>query len=382
MKKICILGSTGSIGTQTLDVVRLNTQIYEVDSLVAGRNADVVISQAKEFHPKVVAMADLKAFAKVKNALSTLPIEVVYGEEEICSVASRTVDIVVGAITGANGFAPVLSAIKAGNNIALANKESLVCGGDMLMSIARKKGVQILPVDSEHSALFQVYNAPQKDSIDKITLTASGGAFLHYSKDEIRKAGVSDALNHPKWSMGKKVTVDSAGLMNKGLELIEACHLFDVGEDIINVVVHPQSIVHSMISYNDGSTLAQLGYPDMRTPIAVALAYPSRIVCGVESLNFTSMGNLTFREPDNDRFPALNLCRQAFKNGGGSCMVLNTSNEVAVEAFLQKKIEFGIIARIVEKSLNTMCYPTFNNLEDFKAMNAEIRIKTTEILKG
>ncbi len=250
------------------------------------------------------------------------------------------------------------------------------------MSISRKKGLQMLAVDSEHSALFQVYNAPQKDSIDKITLTASGGAFLHYSKDEIRKAGVSDALNHPKWSMGKKVTVDSAGLMNKGLELIEACHLFDVGEDIINVVVHPQSIVHSMISYNDGSTLAQLGYPDMRTPIAVALAYPSRIVCGVESLNFTSMGNLTFREPDNDRFPALNLCRQAFKNGGGSCMVLNTSNEVAVEAFLQKKIEFGIIARIVEKSLNTMCYPTFNNLEDFKAMNAEIRIKTTEILKG
>ena len=376
MKKLCILGCTGSIGCQTLDVVRLNKNGYTIDSLVAGANAELLIKQALEFIPNIVVIADEGKYNEVKQALSHTHIEIATGKQAVCDCASRSVDIVIGAITGAEGLAPVLSAIDAGNDIALANKESLVCAGDMVMDIARSKGVKILPVDSEHSALFQVYCAPQKDSLKKIVLTASGGSFLHETKEYIDKATVEQALNHPNWSMGKKVTIDSAGLMNKGLELIEACHLFNVEHDMVDVIVHPQSIIHSMISYQDGSTLAQMGYPDMRTPIAVAMAYPNRIDSGVECLDFATMGELTFQKPDEVRFPALNLCRNAFKSGGGACMVLNASNEIAVDAFLNQKISFGHIAKIVATALDTYSYKTPETLLEFEEMNMEIREKT------
>ena len=379
MKKITVLGSTGSIGTQALDVIGLNSEIFTVENLVAGNNADLLIKQALEYKPKSVVINN-SHIQKVKDALSGTDIKV-FAENHTDEIAGEKVDIVVAGITGSAGLSPVLSAIKSGNDIALANKESLVCGGDMVMDLAKSNGVNIIPVDSEHSAIFQVLS-DKKQGLEKIILTASGGAFLNKDFDFIQNAKLSDALNHPNWDMGKKVTIDSAGLMNKGLEVIEACYLFDEPVDKIDVVIHPQSIIHSMVSYSDGSTLAQMGEPNMKTPIAYALSYPDRIKSGIKPLNFAEVGDLTFEKPDLKRFPALQLCIEAMKMGSGKTAVLNGANEVAVGAFINGEILFGDIAKIVEKMIGDIDSQTPKNIDEFNELHNEITIKTTEYIKA
>ena len=379
MKKITLLGSTGSIGTQTLDVIGLNPEKFTVQHLVAGNNADLLIKQALEYKPKSVVINNTH-IEKVKDALSGTGVEVL-DENHTDEIAGVNVDIVVAGITGSAGLSPVLSAIKSGNDIALANKESLVCGGDMVMELAGIKGVNIIPVDSEHSAIFQVLS-DNKQGLEKIILTASGGAFLNRDKDFIQNAKLSDALNHPNWDMGKKVTIDSAGLMNKGLEVIEACYLFNESVDKIDVVIHPQSIIHSMVSYVDGSTLAQMGQPNMKTPIAYALSYPDRVDSGIKPLNFGELGDLTFEKPDLERFPALKLCIGAMKAGGGKTAVLNGANEVAVDTFINGNIVFGDIAKVVEKMLENIDSKTPKTIDEFNELNSEVVAKTAEYIKA
>ena len=380
MKKITILGSTGSIGTQTLDVIASNIELFKVEHLVAGNNADLLIQQALKFKPKSVTINNLH-IDKVKSNLDGTGIDV-FDETKIDMIASDNVDLVVGAITGSSGLSPVYNAIKSGNDIALANKESLVCAGDMIMKLANKHKVKIIPIDSEHSAIFQVYSKQQKSGLEKIILTASGGAFVDKDINFIKTAKLQDALKHPNWSMGQKVTIDSAGLMNKGLEVIEACYLFDVKVKDVDVVIHRQSIIHSMVSMKDGSTLAQLGYPDMKTPIAYALSYPKRIYSGVNTLNFYEMNNLTFEKPDLKKFPALQLCKNSMEDGNGKPTVLNASNELAVEQFIKGNILFGNISEIVESMLSIINSKIPNDLQEFNELHNETIAKTKEYVKS
>lgn len=371
MKSITVLGSTGSVGMQTLDFLSQHPDSFEIYALTVGSKADALVAQALKYRPKIIAIRDTTRLDYIKQAVAHLDIAVYGGADAICDIASHTVDMVVSAIVGSDGLAPTVSAIKGGNTIALANKESLVCAGHMVMELARKKSVDILPVDSEHSALFQVYNAPQKSSIKTFGLTASGGALRDKDTDFIYNATPEHVLKHPNWDMGAKITVDCAGLMNKGFELIEACHLFDVDEQQVSVIVHPQSIVHAFISYADGTTIAHLGYPDMRTPISVALSYPNRMACGVDMLDFAKVARLDFYDHDPKRFPALECCRQAFCSGGGACAILNGANEVAVDAFLNHRISFGGIMDTVYHTLDSVSAPLPHSLEDFQSIHNE-----------
>lgn len=358
MKELVILGSTGSIGTQSLEVAR--RQGYKVTGLAAGGNIDLLEKQAREWKPKTVAVFNRERAKDLKIKLADTDIKVLSGEDGVCEVAGDKGDTVINAIVGIAGLKPTLSAIDSGKTIALANKETLVTGGEIVKKKAKQKCVAILPVDSEHSAIFQSMQGAPKGSLKKILLTASGGPFFGKSREELQNVTVEDALNHPNWSMGAKITVDSATLMNKGLEVIEAVHLFDISADNIEVLVHRQSIVHSGVELSDGAVIAQLGTPDMRLPIQYALTYPERSDYAFEKLDLFKIGTLTFEKPDTDTFRCLPLCIKAITEGGIAPTVVNGANEEAVKLFLEGKIKFLAIADLVEKALQSA-----DNKKDF-----------------
>lgn len=355
-RTISILGATGSIGDSTSDVIEDNREAFAVDALVANTNVAKLAERAIQLGAKRAIVADDARYGALKTALAGTGISVGAGRQAVLDCARVPVDVLVCAMVGAQGIEPAMAAIEAGNVVALANKEALVCAGDVMMGRARAKGVRILPLDSEHNALFQVFEEANAGQIEKITVTASGGPFRTWSKDQIRGAKLADALNHPNWSMGQKVTIDSATLANKGLEVIEAHHLFALPADQIDVVVHPQSIIHGMVHYRDGSVLAQLGTPDMRTPIAAALAWPDRFGASrVERLDLTKLGQLTFEAPDTQRFPMLALAFDAMRAGGPMPALFNAANEIAVESFVAGRCRFHEIATIVALTLDKAC---------------------------
>ncbi len=347
MKKIILLGSTGSIGTQTLDVIRQYSDKLSVLGLCCDKNIDLLYEQIKEFKPQYIAV---KYEQKAQQLSDRIGREVWSGDEGILRLASVQCDIVLNSLVGISGLEPTINAINAGNDIALANKETLVAGGDIVMPLARSKGVKILPVDSEHSAIWQCLDFDKSKKISSILLTASGGAFRDFTKEQLENAKSQDALKHPTWNMGNKVTIDSATLVNKGLEIIEAKHLFGVSADQIKVVVHPQSIVHSMISYSDGSVIAQMSYPDMKLPIQLALLYPDRGDFDFSPLSFAGL-NLTFTEPDFDRFPCLKLALKCAKLGGVYPIIFNAVNEILVPLYLQNKIKFYDFSYYIERAM-------------------------------
>ena len=350
-KKIAILGSTGSIGTQTLDIVRKEADL-RVTAMAAGANVELMERQVREFRPALVAMWTEEAAKDLRGRLSDLPVQITYGMEGLLEVATHAEsEVLVTAIVGMIGIRPTIAAIEQGKTIALANKETLVTAGHIIMPLAAKKGVPILPVDSEHSAIFQSMNGENRDRVEKILLTASGGPFRGKKREELASMTVADALNHPNWSMGKKVTIDSASLVNKGLEVMEAKWLFDVDLDKIQVVVHPQSIIHSAVEYVDGGIMAQLGVPDMKLPIQYALFYPDRRPMDTGRVDFFKLRQLTFEEPDTDTFRGLALAYRAAERGGSLPTVFNAANEMAVALFLKKKITFLQIPELIESSM-------------------------------
>ena len=353
MKRVTVLGSTGSVGESTLDLVRRNPDDFRIVGLSANTNAKGLAEQALEFGAEAVAIADEAKLPELRERLNGANIYIHAGEEGLLELASRPTDFTMAAIVGAAGLAPTLKAVEQGIHVGLANKECLVCAGSLFMRKVREAGTTLLPVDSEHNAIFQVLETDDAKAVRRLILTASGGPFREKSLDFMRNATRADALDHPVWSMGAKISIDSATLMNKGLELIEAAHLFDRPSAEIDVVVHPQSIIHSMVEYVDGSVLAQLGSPDMRTPIAYSLAWPARMEAPVGRLDFTKIARLTFEAPDTDRFPALRLARESLEASGQATNVLNAANEVAVAAFLEDRIRFTQIAETVERTLET-----------------------------
>lgn len=345
-RSVTILGSTGSVGCSTLDLISRARESFDLVALTAHRNVAALVAQAKEFRPRLAVIADEAHYGALKDGLAGTGIEAAAGDAAIIEAAACPAQWVMASIVGAAGLAPTLAAIRRGAHVALANKECLVSAGPLFLAEVRKSGATLLPVDSEHNAIFQVLDTTRLDTVEKIVLTASGGPFRTWSLAEMAKASPAQAIAHPRWDMGAKISVDSATLMNKGLELIEAHYLFPVGEPRLDVIIHPESIIHSMVAYVDGSVLAQLGSPDMRTPIAFALAWPGRMATPTEKLNLAQIGRLTFEEPDSQRFPALGLAREALRAGGAAPTVLNAANEVAVEAFLGGAIGFLDIARL------------------------------------
>lgn len=381
MKKISILGSTGSIGTQALDIIR-NSKDFKIVALSTNVNIDLLERQALEFRPEMVSVGNKEDAVKLKEKLKPYGIKVSYGMEGLISVASENnADILLNSVVGMIGLKPTMKAIEAGKTIALANKETLVTGGEVVMRELKKRNVSMIPVDSEHSAIFQCLQSGNKDEVEKIILTASGGPFRGMSKSDIIKVELEDALKHPNWDMGRKITIDSATLMNKGLEIIEAKWLFDVELEQIEAIVHPQSIIHSMVEFVDGSVIAQMGEPDMRVPIQYALTYPKREKNHIKKLNLLESNNLTFESPDKEVFPCLNLAINSMKKGGTMPTVLNASNEIAVEYFLNKKIRFTDIPIIVEKSMelhNNIINPS---LDDILNSDMETRENVERIIK-
>ncbi len=353
MKKIGILGSTGSIGRNTLKIIGDNSNKFELIYITAKTQVELLIEQAKKFKPKYVVIADENKYSLLKSELTQLNIKVMSGYNSIIEIAGlKEVDVVVNAIVGSKGMQPSVSACKNGVDIALSNKESLVMAGDYLYSLAEKSGTKIFPVDSEHSAIWQCIQGEDSKNIKKLILTGSGGPFLNRDLKTFDKITVKDALKHPNWSMGKKITIDSATMMNKGLEIIEAHHLFKMPQSKIEVVIHPQSIIHSMVEFVDSSVKAQLGLPDMKLPIQYALSYPERYIANWESLDLVKLKKLTFFSPDTEKFPSLKLALNALKLGGTYPVVLNVANEQAVYLFIENKIKFTDIPKIVEKMLN------------------------------
>lgn len=364
-RRIAILGSTGSIGTQTLDVVRQHRDLFEVVMISALNSADLLIQQAIEFDVDSAVIGNESKYQLVSDALQPKGIKVYTGEDSLCSlVQSDNIDIVVGAMVGFSGLKPTLAALSKGKIVALANKETLVAAGSVVMETARRNKGLILPVDSEHSAIFQCLLAAQGNEVEKIHLTASGGPFRTWDKDRIAAATASDALKHPNWDMGAKVTIDSSTMMNKGFEMIEAHWLFDADPSSINVVVHPQSVIHSMVEFVDGAVIAQMACPDMREPISFALAFPGRITTGGRKLDFARMSGLTFEAPDTDRFPCLALAFDAIRRGGNIPCAMNAANEVAVREFLKGNISFYGIASLVEKCMNGVEFAANPSLDD------------------
>ena len=352
MKSIALLGSTGSIGVNTLDLVRQFPDRFKVHGMVAGRNLKLLSAQIKEFRPACVAIKNEEDVFGLRKLLGTHRVEILFGETGAIEVATASeADVVLAAIVGGAGLVPTLEAVRAGKEIALANKEALVMAGEIFVNAAREKGTRLLPVDSEHSAIFQCLQGNRREDIDKIILTASGGPFLRTPLKRLAHVTVEQALKHPNWKMGKKITIDSATMMNKGLEVVEAHWEFDVAPEGIEVVIHPQSVVHSMVRYQDGSVIAQLGIPDMRIPIAYALAYPHRLKGGWKPLDLTQQSELNFLAVEKKRFPALALAYEALKEGGTMPAVLNAANEIAVAAFLEHKIGFREIHRIIDRTM-------------------------------
>jgi len=350
-RSVTILGSTGSVGRNTVDLIRRHPDAYRIEALTGSDNVTLLAEQARLLRPKLAVVANPARYGELKEALAGTGTELAAGPEAVIEAAQRPADWVMASIVGAAGLKPTLAAVRRGAVIGLANKETLVCAGALMMGEVKRHEATLLPVDSEHSAIFQVFETERREAVDRIILTASGGPFRTASREVMEKATPAQAVKHPNWSMGAKISIDSATMMNKGLEIIEAQHLFNMPESRIDVLVHPQSVIHSMVSYVDGSVLAQLGTPDMRTPIAVALAWPKRMGCPCERLDFAKVSTLTFEAPDEIRFPALKLARQALRSGGGAPVVLNAANEVAVQAFLDGRIGFLDIAAIVENCL-------------------------------
>jgi 1-deoxy-D-xylulose-5-phosphate reductoisomerase len=382
MKTISLLGSTGSIGRNVLAVVRQFPKRYKVAGLAAGKNIDQLKLQAEEFNPDYISVADTEVADKLRvNLPPKFKDRILWGSEGNSKIATLDEsDMTVSAVVGAVGLLPTLDAIEAGKDIGLANKETLVMAGALVMDAVRRKGVKLLPIDSEHSAIFQALEAGRRQDVSRIILTASGGPFRDWSKDKLLTVTPEQALAHPNWDMGRKISIDSATLMNKGLEVIEARWLFDVEADQIGVVVHPQSIVHSLVEYIDGSVVAQLGIPDMRIPIAYALSYPERLGLGLSRLSLSQCGNLSFEKPDYDRFPALQLAFDVLEQGGVMPAVLNAANEVAVEQFLAGRIEFLEIAQIVTTTLAKVENGSELDLQAILNADVQAREIATEII--
>lgn len=381
-KRIAILGSTGSIGTQALDVIASHPDAFEVEVLTAQNNVDLLIAQAKKFKPNAVVIGNEKYYAQLKDALQKEDIKVYAGENALSSVVQMdTIDLVLTALVGYAGLKPTLKAIESGKAIALANKETLVVAGELVTRMAREKGVNIYPIDSEHSAIFQCMVGEFHNKIEKIILTASGGPFRGKKKEEIRFAKKEQALKHPNWTMGAKITIDSASLMNKGLEVIEAKWLFGLRPEQVEVVVHPQSIIHSIVQFEDGSMKAQLGLPDMRLPIQFALTYPERYRSTFPRFDFAQFPTLTFEKPDTETFRNLALAYEAMGKGGNMPCVLNAANEVAVAEFLQDRVGFLEMSDIVEQCLAKMAYIKNPSYEDYVHTDHETRTKALELVK-
>lgn len=374
MKRIALLGSTGSIGCQTLDIVSQHPDEFEVRVLTANTNAALLIAQAKQYEPDAVVIAQPSLYPQVAKALADLPIKVYSGADALCQVvALPSVDVVVTAMVGFSGLRPTVAAIEANKTIALANKETLVVAGELITRLAVEHHVAILPVDSEHSAIFQSIVGEAANPLHKILLTASGGPFRQKSAAEIDQMTAADALKHPNWKMGAKITIDSATLMNKGFEMIEACWLFGVSPEQVEVVVHPESIIHSAVEFEDGAVKAQLGVPDMRLPIQYALTFPKRLPLQGERLDFFSLGRLTFERPDMDRFPCLRLAYEAIAAGGSAPCILNAANEVVNLAFREGKIAFTDIPRLIEATMHSLPQSSPQTLEDYIHIDAEAK---------
>lgn len=382
-KKIAILGSTGSIGTQTLEVVAAYPERYEVYALCAHRSIDKLIEQARTFHPEVVCIADETLYPALCEALSDLEIKVWAGEDAIAQMVTMpSIDVVVAAMVGYAGLRPTIEAIKAGKTIALANKETLVVAGEIICALAQQYHAPILPVDSEHSAIFQSLVGEDHSEIEKILLTASGGPFRTYTLEQMRQVTAAEALRHPNWDMGAKITIDSSTMMNKGFEVIEAKWLFGVPVDKIEVLVHPQSIVHSAVQFTDGAIKAQLGAPDMRLPIQYALSFPERLASDFPRVDWTQMTNLTFERPDLQRFPNLQLAYEAMRRAGTVPCVLNAANEVVNLAFRQNKCGFLQMSEIIAETMNKTPFIASPTYEDYVAIDKEARIKAQELLEN
>ena len=373
VRSVTILGSTGSVGSNTVELVEREPDKFRVEALVANRNVGKLAEQAIRLKAKLAVVADSGSYKALKEALFGSGIEAAAGAGAVVDAAARPADWVMAAIVGAAGLQPTLAAVKRGAIIGLANKETLVCAGSLVMQAVKEHGATLVPVDSEHSAIFQVFDFSQKDMIEKIILTASGGPFRRTSSEQMAAMTPEQAVAHPNWSMGAKISVDSATMMNKGLELIEAYHLFGLPETQIEILVHPQSVVHSAVEYKDGSVLAQLGTPDMRTPIAYALSYPARMTTPGKRLDLAAVANLTFEPPDPERFPSLRLARQALRDGGGAATTLNAANEVAVQAFLSRHIGFLDIARVVERTVDSLAGRPIGALDDILALDGQAR---------
>lgn len=372
-RRIAILGSTGSIGRQALDVVRQHKDLFEVELLTANNSSALLIEQAMEFRPGSVVICNEAKYQEVADALQPNDIKVFTGMDSVCSlVEAEDIDIVLTALVGFSGLRPTISAIKAGKIIALANKETLVAGGSVVMDLARKYNSPILPVDSEHSAIFQCLLGATGNPISRIHLTASGGPFRTWDRDRIAAATKNEALKHPQWTMGAKITIDSATMMNKGFEMIEARWLFDTAPDKINIVVHPQSIIHSMVEFADGAVIAQLGNPDMREPIQFALSFPERLSLNNKKLDFASLQGLTFEEPDMEKFPCLSLAFEAIRKGGNVPCAMNAANEAAVAAFLKDGIRFYDIPEIISACMAGVDFVEKPTVDDLLSTNAEV----------
>lgn len=372
-RRIAILGSTGSIGRQALDVVRQHKDLFEVELLTANNSSALLIEQAMEFRPGSVVICNEAKYQEVADALQPNDIKVFTGMDSVCSlVGADDIDIVLTALVGFSGLRPTISAIKAGKIIALANKETLVAGGSVVMDLARKYNSPILPVDSEHSAIFQCLLGATGNPISRIHLTASGGPFRTWDRDRIAAATKNEALKHPQWTMGAKITIDSATMMNKGFEMIEARWLFDTAPDKINIVVHPQSIIHSMVEFADGAVIAQLGNPDMREPIQFALSFPERLTLNNKKLDFASLQGLTFEEPDMEKFPCLSLAFEAIRKGGNVPCAMNAANEAAVAAFLKDVIRFYDIPEIISACMAGVDFVEKPTVEDLLSTNADV----------
>jgi 1-deoxy-D-xylulose-5-phosphate reductoisomerase len=381
MKKLSILGSTGSIGVSTLEIVAAHPDRFKVVALSGGNNLELLCRQIEAFSPRLVAVISEESAGMLRSMLSGTQPEILHGVAGMIAVATvAEAEMVVAAIVGAAGLVPTAAAISAGKDVALANKETLVTAGHLIMGMVREKGVRLYPVDSEHSAIFQSLQGHRQADVKRIILTASGGPFLNYPLERLAKVSIADALNHPNWSMGRKITIDSATMMNKGLEVIEARWLFDIPGEKIAVNIHPQSIVHSMVEYVDGCVMAQLGVPDMKAPIAYALTFPERVPTGVKPLDLTALAGLTFSNPDYDRFPALKLAYQALKSGESMPTVLNAANEVAVEAFLDGRIKFTEIPRVIEKIMTAHQPHALATIEEVLYVDLWGRDKTRELL--
>ena len=381
MRRVSIFGATGSVGTSTLDLIRREPEAFEVVALTAFNDVDGLAAAARECGARIAVIGDERHYSALKNALQGSGVEAAAGDDALVDAAQAGAEWSMAAIVGCAGLRPTMAALKAGGTVALANKESLVSAGALMMDQATRSGATLLPVDSEHNAIFQCLAGSRLEDVARITLTASGGPFRTFTREEMRGITPAQAVAHPNWSMGAKISVDSATMMNKGLELIEAAHLFPIGLDRIEILVHPQSIIHSMVEYRDRSTLAQLGSPDMRIPIASALAWPVRMTTPCQPLDLARIGRLDFEAPDEERFPALRLARQVAGQGGSAPAILNAANEVAVAAFLKGEIGFLDIAMIVEDVLNRYSAPAPCRIEDVLDVDARARTMAGQVME-